>query len=400
MSAVRSRKRTLGILGASHFSQHLWIGVAVLYPYIMVDLGLSYTELGLATGVAAIVSGSLQIAFSILSRYFPRRFLLGIGNIFYSVASVAISLSREYYQLIIANLFGGIGTAAQHPVSVSILADRFDKNVLAGALGVFYGLGYLGNIIGPLILTHIAIQWGWRNSLLVLAVLPVITGISLILLLGGADQPTLEDEGRVGSSLLADAKSALKNRSALIIIAAQAFLTGATEQGIVVTYVALFLRNGLGLGELQTSLLFSITMTAGVLGTLTVGRYANRIGSLKTAIICTLVASIAILTLSLQRTYSYSLILNLVVAGLFAFPIFNLMQAHISSISKPAERDILIGVLFTIGFGVSSVWTTLIGFTIDLTGSFSPAWVLMAGLGGIAVLLQLQAYKLGKMGED
>jgi len=130
-----------------------------------------------------------------------------------------------------------------------------------------------------------------------------------------------------------------------------------------------------------------------VLGTLTVGRYANRIGPLKTAIIITVVASIATLGLSLQRSFGYLLVLNLIVVGLSAFPVFNLMQAHISSVSEPAERDILIGTFFTIGFGISSVWAALIGFTIDWSGSFSAAWILMASLGAIGALFQVRAFR-------
>lgn len=212
-------------------------------------------------------------------------------------------------------------------------------------------------------------------------------------MLRGVDQPTLEEEGRTKTPLLTDVKSALKNRSARMTIAAQAFLSGATDQSIVVTYTALFLKNGLRLGSVETSLLYSTTMIAGVLGTLIVGRYADRIGSLKTAIINTLIASSAILALGFQRSPGYSLTLNLIVVGLSGFPIFNLMQAHISSVSQPAERDILIGVFFTIGFGISSVWATLIGYTIDVYGSFSPAWTLMAGLGVIGALFQLRAYR-------
>jgi predicted MFS family arabinose efflux permease len=393
MSNPRPKKRILGVLAASHFSQHLWVGVAVLYPYIMADLGLSYTEIGFATGAAAIVSGLLQLVYSIMSRYFPRRLLLGLGNTLYSAASVTISISKRFYQLVIGNVLGGIGMAAQHPVSVSILADRFGNNGLASALGVFYGLGYLGNIIGPLILTQIAIYWGWRNSLLALSIIPVTTGLSLVVFLRGADQPTLEEEGRTKTSLIADAKSALKNKSARMMIAAQAFLSGATDQSIIVTYTALFLKNGLRLGSVETSLLYSTTMIAGVLGTLIVGRYADRIGSLKMARINTLIASTALLALGFQSSLGYSLILNLIIVGLFGFPIFNLMQAHISSISKPAERDILIGIFFTIGFGISSLWATLIGYTIDVYGSFSPAWTLMAGLGATGALLQLLAYR-------
>jgi len=252
----------------------------------------------------------------------------------------------------------------------------------------------LGNIIGPLILTGIALHWGWRNSLLILSILPLITALSLILLLKGADRPMIEEDIGVEDSLTEDTKSALKNRSARMTIAAQAFLSGATDQSIIVTYTALFLKNGLGLEGMQMSMIYSITMVGGILGTLTIGRYADRIGPLKTAIFSTVIASIATLGLALHRSFGNPLVLNLVVVGIFAFPIFNLMQAHISAISNPLERDILIGIFFTIGFGISSLWSTLIGYTIDLTGNFSAAWTLMALLGGLGVVLQLQAYKL------
>jgi predicted MFS family arabinose efflux permease len=307
-----------------------------------------------------------------------------------------MSFASRFYDLALANLLGGIGSAAQHPVSVSILADRFEKEEVSGALGIFYGLGYLGNIIGPLILTSIAVQYGWRNSLLVLSILPMAIAIGLILLLKGADKPTLKEEGRSESNLLADVKSALKNRSARLTIAAQAFISGGTGQGVIVTYTPLFLQDGLGLGSIMTSILYSVTMAGGVLGTLAVSKFADRIGPLKAAIISTTIASAGVLALGFQESYGYLLILNLLIVGLFAFPTSNLLQSHISSISKPAERDLLIGLFFTVGFGVSSVWSTLLGFTIDLFGSFRPLWTLMAGLSGIAILLQLWAYRLNK----
>lgn len=395
-SQTKPTNKTLGVLASSHFSQHLWVGVAALYPYIRADLGLSYAEIGAARGIASIVSGFLQIAYSIISRYLPRRFLLAAGNTLYAIASTIISFSTEFYHLALANLLGGIGSAAQHPVSVSILGDTFEKEELPGALGAFYGLGYLGNIIGPLILTQIAIYWSWRRSLSVLSVLPIIIGIGVILLLKDTDQPTLKKEERRGSSLLTDARTALKNKSAKMTIAAQAFLSGGTGQGVIVTYTGLFLKDGLGLGDIETSILYSVTMAGGVLGTLIISRYANRLGPLRTSIVSATIASLGVLALSFQESFGYLLIPNLLLVGLFAFPTSNLMQSHISSISKPGERDLLIGLYFTVGFGLSSVWATLIGFTIDIFGSFRPAWSLMAGLAGIAVLLQLWAYRLSE----
>ena len=77
---VKSKKTVLSVVTFSHFAQHFLVGLSILYPEIMVDLQLNYTQLGIATGVGSTISGFLQMAWSIFARYAPRRVLLGFGN--------------------------------------------------------------------------------------------------------------------------------------------------------------------------------------------------------------------------------------------------------------------------------------------------------------------------------
>jgi MFS family permease len=61
-----------------------------------------------------------------------------------------------------------------------------------------------------------------------------------------------------------------------------------------------------------------------------------------------------------------------------------LLQAHLATILSPRQRDVVMGLYFTLGFGVNSIWNAVTGFLIDVYGSFTPAWVFRSILGAIA----------------
>ena len=68
-----SETRTLAAVAFSHVAQHFFVDLSVLYPAMMADLDLNYTWLGIMTAVAAIMSGFLQMAWSLLNLLKPKR---------------------------------------------------------------------------------------------------------------------------------------------------------------------------------------------------------------------------------------------------------------------------------------------------------------------------------------
>jgi len=384
---ARSTRGVLAVVTLSHFTQHLYAGIAVLYPAIMAALGISYTELGIAVGAASVTTGLLQLVFSLLTRYASKRFLLGTGNLLMSLGTFLMGLVRGFYEFVAANLVGGGGTASQHPVGVSIITDRYGRDAVGGALGIHYGLAYIGNVLSPVVLTAIAVSYSWRHALYAIAIPPAFTGILLMLYLAG-ERPEREEEPRAG--LIRDVRGSLHAKGALAVVAAQMLLAGSTGMGSMVTYTPLFLVNQLHMGTLETGVIYSLAMFAGVLGTLVLGHYSDRVGHLRAAMISTLVTSTATFLLTLYTSANVLLYPHLFVMGLSGFAITSLLQAHLSAIAEPAHRDILFGVFFTVGFGFSSVWSIIIGALIDTYGSFGPAWTLMATLGLVATLLLLR----------
>jgi predicted MFS family arabinose efflux permease len=357
----------------------------------MVDLNLNYTQLGIITGISSTTSGFLQLLWSVLNRYIPRRTLLGVGNVFMSLGSLVTGTANQFMELFGGHIISASGQAAQHPVGTSIVTDKFPDKEASGALSIHYGIGYVGNIISPIILSSIAIIMGWRSAIYFLALIPFITGLTVFFTLRG--EPTAEKsiQRKGQSSLLRDIKTAIRLKSVVLIMAAQAFAVGGTGMGVIITYTPLFLKNNLGLGSFETSLIYSIAVAGGVIGTIAFGQLAKRFGNLPTAAAIIGTCSVLIVLLTLHASLSFILIAQLFMIGATSFSSSSLLQAHLASISTPRQRDLLIGLFFTVGFGISSIWTTFTGLLIDTYNSFNPAWIFRAALGSLAFLLIIWA---------
>lgn len=384
----------LAALTFSHLAQHFYAGAPILFQSVRIDLGLSYTEIGVMTGTSSIIGGFLQIVYSIAGRHLPRRILLGGANLAISLGCLLMGLADRFVGLLAGNGIAGVGQAGQHPVGTSIIAQKFGKKSVAGALSTFYGLGYIGNIISPILLSSIAVFMGWRFSFFFLAIIPLITGINVLFYLRGepsGDRTILKGAQR---NLRSEIRSSLKIKSVIFVLVAQSFITGGTGMGVIITWIPQFLRDatkGLGLGIFETGVIGAVATTGGVIGTIIIGHLANRFGHLRTAIVCTCSTIFMVYLLTLYSSFTLILVPHLFIIGVTAFSITSLLQAHLATISTSSQRDILLGLYFTFGFGVSSLWSTIIGNLIDRY-SFSAAWILMSLLGLVASFMLCNAY--------
>ena len=387
----RTEKGVLAAITSSHLAQHFCVGFSVLYPDIMSDLNLNYTELGVVSGANSIVSGFIQMLWSLLSRSVAKRALLGFGNVVMSTGIFVMGLSHRFVELLTGNVATGVGQAAQHPVGASIITQKFPKERVPGALSIHYGFGYIGNIISPVLLSIVATSFGWRFATYLLAVVPLMAGSSILLYLRGEDSASRSIQERERANLWEDVRSAVRIRGAMLIVAAESFAVGGTGMGVIITYAPLFLRLGLNVESLEMSAIYSISVVGGVIGTLLVGRLAHRYGNLETATPVIGAGSLLILLLTVYGSFNVLLIPHLFIIGATSFSTASLLQAHLASVSTPRQRDVLFGLYFTISQGISSIWTTLTGFLIDAYGSFNPAWIFRAILGTVALLLLIIA---------
>jgi MFS family permease len=387
----KSDRQVMGTLTISHLAQHLFAGSSILYNNIMVDLNLSYTQVGLMVGVVNILGGFLQIFFSVASRWVSRRLLLTGSNFALSLGCALTGVAGRFEEVITGKAVAGVGQAGIHPLSSSIISSKFEKKRVGSSLSVFYGLGYIGNIISPVLLSGIALAAGWRYAFYFLALFFFATGLIVFTGLRGESAADRVVSKESGGKLLNDVKAAFRVKAAIPILIAQAFISGGTGMGVMTTWVPVYLRDaskGLGLEVGFAGIITSLATVGGVLGTLYLGKAGDRFGYLKIASVSLAVTTATIFLLTTYQGYNVILIPHLFVLSMTTFGMSSLLQAQLANNSTRAERDVLLGFFFTFGFGVSSLWSTLLGALID-NYSFNVVWLTMvgAGLAALACLL-------------
>ena len=393
---VRSANKVLAITTVSHMMQHIFLGTSILFPLIVSELNLGYTEFGIAIAVSSLIGGLFQTFFSMISRRIARHVLLGLGNILLSSGTFLTGVSHNFFHFLTARTVANVGTAPQHPVGTSIVSERFDRESVGRAIGIHYGLAYIGNIIGPLVATFLVVYVGWRGILYIFSIPALIVGLTVILYLSEEAKRDYSDQEGTTSSLKSDIIALAKTKSVIPIIVTQALLSGGTDLGIITTYTPLFLADALKLDVYQMGIFYTIGLVGGVVGPVLLSRYTGRTGYLRTATLSSFVALVLVYLLSLYDSANPVLAFHLFFLGLASFALPTLLQSHLVRITHEYRRDLVVGIFFTVGYGFSSLWTGIIGYIIDFFSSFAPAFILMGTLGLIAfVLLMDQTRKLG-----
>jgi len=130
--------------------------LGLLVGPIRASTGLSDSQVGFLMGPAfAIFYTVAGLPLGWLADRFSRRWLVMIGQLFWSIASVSFGLGRTYGQLVAARIGVGVGEASLSPAAYSMITDLFPPKRLARALsvysmGIYFGIGlalFLGGAI-------------------------------------------------------------------------------------------------------------------------------------------------------------------------------------------------------------------------------------------------------------
>ena len=157
---------TVGVLTLAYLFSYIDRQIlSLMVGPIKRDLMLTDTQFSLLHGLAfAIFYTLLGIPIARLADNHNRRKLIAIGVALWSLATAAGGLARNFGQLFMARIAVGVGEAALSPAAYSLLADRFPREQLGRAIGVyssgvFIGIG-LSFIIGGVLVAGLEASGG------------------------------------------------------------------------------------------------------------------------------------------------------------------------------------------------------------------------------------------------
>src|SRR3954469_25318347 len=184
-AAPRSFK-DVWLLSAGHGLTHWYTATFyLLLPLIGRELGLSYTEIGLIMAVQHVVGAISNLPGGmVVDAVGQKGYLLAASLFWVGVPYAFMSLTHDFWMLLVCVTLVGIGNNLWHPAAIPTLAYRYPQR--KGLVLSVHGMGgNIGEAVAPVVVGALLGWFSWRQ-VVVIHVVPGITMAVLILLMLGA----------------------------------------------------------------------------------------------------------------------------------------------------------------------------------------------------------------------
>ena len=401
-AATRRDARVIGVVAFAHATSHFFhLLLPPLFPWLMADFALNFTQVGLLMSVFFVVSGSGQaLAGFAVDRFGPGRVLLfGVSSL--ALSGFTLAAASNYAMLALAAGLAGLGNSVFHPVDFTILNRRVSPQRLGYAFSAHGLSGNLGWAAAPVFMAGIAGLMGWHwagfaAGLLAVCVLAMLFWQrDLLEVRESPVQATTPREQRAVPTF-----AFLGSTAVWLCFGFFFVLSGALS--VVQTYAPTLLNRLYGLSLTAATSCFTAYLLAGAVGVLAGGFVAGRGRSQDRVITLALAASAGCaLLIASGALPGWSVIGLMALLGLGV------------GVAGPS-RDMLIRQAATAGFGRDAfgrvygfVYSGLdVGFAIAPLvfgpmmdhGHYSAALVGVALLLGAAILTALSVGVLARVG--
>ncbi len=161
----RGDARTVGLVSLAHGTSHFFhLLLPPLFPWIMHDMGLRFTDMAFLTTVFFAVSGTGQaLAGFAVDRVGALGMLLGAIALL-AVSGVALGLAHSYAGLVAVAALAGAGNSIFHPADFTILNRRVSPGRLGHAFAMHGLVGNLGWAAGASFMAAVGAAVGWHAA--------------------------------------------------------------------------------------------------------------------------------------------------------------------------------------------------------------------------------------------
>jgi len=162
-TTLRSDAEVIGLVGLAHGTSHFFhLMLPPLFPWLMRDFSLSYTEAGVLMSVFFVVSGVGQALAGFLVDRVGARPVLFMGLTLLACSGIVLGLSTNYPMLLTTAAVAGLGNSIFHPADFTLLNHRVAHPRLGHAFSVHGLSGNLGWAAAPVFMAGIASVAGWH----------------------------------------------------------------------------------------------------------------------------------------------------------------------------------------------------------------------------------------------
>ena len=344
---------------------------SVMLPAIKETFGISAIQIGalmtareIAMGLSSLPGGVLADR---LRRY--REIIMAGCMALFGLSWLLVGVATVYPLLILGMMLVSIATSVWHLPSMAEISRRFSEK--KGASLAIFGIGgSFGDIFGPVMTGLLLGFLAWRSVISIYAVVPLLMTFWFIW--------SFRSFGRAGQSddkvdekdvdLKTQINTTIKyfKTTAIWKVNLVAGLRGMCFT-IYVTFLPLFMKEGLQLSSQSIGFHFGLLWTVGIVASPLMGHLSDRLGRkpvLVPALLCS--GTLTIILALFGKGIMFTVIIGLL--GIFLRSDYALLSAAILDIVGQKVATTMLGVLSFLRFAMAAVSPLIAGFLYQVYG--------------------------------
>ena len=364
------------------------LGFSPLLPSIQRDFGMSYTQLGLFTGLYGLLAMLLSVPAGVSARRFGEKRVLAIGLLGVAVGSVLLGRAWSFESAI---TFRGLTIFGYRFAFVSVLiavALTAPPSLRGRTMGVLGATSALASVVGAPLGGLLVGEFGWRFAILGYAAMAVLGATVFSLFY----QPTADGNAGVGPHSPGARNDRSAFRSPVVWMLALIVGLGGFGQ-FTVTYFVPSVADALyGLDAAAAGVIISSGYLTAIVVNLGVGMLADRFNKLVVLGGLFILLAVASSSMAIENLVIFRAATAAVIG--FGFTAANQLYGLAGSVMPRHEAGNAMGVV-SLGAGLFGYFgPQMLGILRDQTGSFAAGFYMVAIADLITLGLIVLLYRM------
>jgi FSR family fosmidomycin resistance protein-like MFS transporter len=342
-----------------------------MIPIFKTLFTLSYTQVGLITGVGLFVSLVVQLVVGRIADGKNFLTLLSLGILLTSSGLLLLSISFDFLSLFIFIVFIRFATSFFHPIGVGLISRTFKLSKLDWAMGIQSGCANVGAFVATATTLFLTEYAYWQFPLFlwtILGICGLFIGITLsVNLRESLTKVKIHTSKQSFKEAVFEGITLLKS----IKILAPAFMISGASFGVIITYLPLLLVERTTLTLPEIGILIAIWIGIGAIVAFFYGTITIKMGRKNIIIFSYL--TIGIIGFFITIITNIFLLLCLIVfLGVAVFLTFPALASFISEVTHQTVEGKTFGLIFTLQLGGGTMLLFIGGIVSDLFGIWMP----------------------------
>lgn len=363
-------------------------GLGVLYPFIQEDLDINRAQLGLIASGRSVGASVAALLVGWMFDVLGVRRMLTVARVGMVVGVLLFSQVQSLAQAVALAVLIGIAISAEHPAFAKAIMDWVAPRTRGLAMGLAEASVPIGGIISAVPLTLLAVAYGWRPAMVVVA---LIFAVAIVVFnIFYRDKPSERADKGKRRSQGGRVSTVARDRDIWLAALFSAALTGS--QSVVMTYLVLFLKEEMDMSAVVAGAGLAVAMGGSAVGRISWGLATDWVLRDRRAATLALLGILSATSLALMTRLPLDAplamvwgVLFLIGATVMAWPgVWGLLLAELAG---PNLTGTAIGFAGTIMRMGPFITAPLFGLIVDKSGSYDVGWWMAAGLAGLGTLL-------------